>query len=481
MISSYTTNERELKNSSNMSIFVFLLASATLFYQADKSYWVSSVPDFILTISAILLLFVPWSAKLLFIFSILQIATVLPESTPHTSNNWLFISFLNLSILFAFVTVLIEKGVFPHNVSALESYSFPLIRACFFIFYFFVVFHKLNQDFFYPSLSCAADLYSKLSERFPILPQGIWADYISIYGTIISEAAIPILVATTRFRTLGLLYGSLFHYILGLNDFYAYSSMLIALYFSFAPSSFNRGLQDFWNQFSKAKYYRYIKIALVVLWVLLFLAILAVLAVQNENLNLRRFTRSGAYALWILYSPLVMVLYFTVMRRVRDQFIGTVSLLKPRRLWHVSLLLIVFFNGICPYLGLKTETSFAMFSNLRTENGYWNHLILPEWMKIAHYQDDLVTIVFSSHPELQGYKDRSEKLTTFEFQKVTNRICRDKYNPVQVQLFHNEKFYGLEDVCAFSFLTKQPNVIAGKLLRFRPIKDSSGSYCTYYH
>ncbi len=43
--------------SSNMSVFVFLLATAALFYQADKAYWVLSVSHFLLTISAILLLF----------------------------------------------------------------------------------------------------------------------------------------------------------------------------------------------------------------------------------------------------------------------------------------------------------------------------------------------------------------------------------------------------------------------------------------
>ncbi len=76
---------------------------------------------------------------------------------------------------------------------------------------------------------------------------------------------------------------------------------------------------------------------------LLILAILVVLMIQNKDLNLKRISRSGAYALWIMYSPFFMVLYFAVIRRVRGEFVGIVSFLRPKRLWHVGLLLIVFF------------------------------------------------------------------------------------------------------------------------------------------
>jgi len=459
---------------SNMSIFVFLLAVAALFHQLDKLDWFYSLPSFILSVVSILLLFKPWSVKLLLLFSISQIATVIWNSPIH-SDHWLITSFLHITILFAFITVLVERGVFPSNVSALESHCFPLIRALFFIFYFFVVIHKLNQDYLNPQLSCAVALYGELAERFPIFPQGVWFDYLAIYGTIISEVATLVLVGTNRFRTVGLLYGTLFHFILGLDGYVVFSSMLIALYFSFAPKMFYRKLDHLWSMFSKGEYIRYVKIALIILWVLLFLTALVILATQGSDLNFKSVSRSGEYALWILYSPLIMVLYFIVIRKLKVRPVDTISLLKPRRLWHVSLLLILFFNGMCPYLGLKTGTSFSMLSNLHTEKGNWNHLILPEWMRIAHYQDNLVTIVSSSHAELQGYKERGEKLVTLDFQRIISKHCRGKYTPFSVQFISNEEFHNIKNACNSSILTKHLSSILEKLLVFQPVSET----CTF--
>jgi hypothetical protein len=62
-------------------------------------------------------------------------------------------------------------------------------------------------------------------------------------------------------------------------------------------------------------------------------------------------------------------------------------------LWIVPALLAV--NGACPYLGLKTGTAFAMYSNLRTEGSEGNHWFLPRW-RLWNYQDQFVTILSSN-------------------------------------------------------------------------------------
>jgi hypothetical protein len=55
----------------------------------------------------------------------------------------------------------------------------------------------------------------------------------------------------------------------------------------------------------------------------------------------------------------------------------------------VALLLVVL-NAASPYLGLKTRFSFTMFSNLQTEPGRWNHVVLPEAMRVFGMQDGIV-------------------------------------------------------------------------------------------
>jgi hypothetical protein len=50
-------------------------------------------------------------------------------------------------------------------------------------------------------------------------------------------------------------------------------------------------------------------------------------------------------------------------------------------------------NGFSPYLGLKFNYSFAMFSNLRVDEARWNHLILPEWVRLSKH-DGYVHVLF---------------------------------------------------------------------------------------
>ncbi|MGI8624212.1 MAG: hypothetical protein ACR2NB_12190, partial [Solirubrobacteraceae bacterium] len=82
----------------------------------------------------------------------------------------------------------------------------------------------------------------------------------------------------------------------------------------------------------------------------------------------------------------------------------------------VGLLALVL-NAASPYLGLKTEATFAMFSNLQTEPGHWNHLLLPERLRIFDAQDDLVRIVRSSDPRLERRVHDKTLMVRFELER----------------------------------------------------------------
>lgn len=62
-------------------------------------------------------------------------------------------------------------------------------------------------------------------------------------------------------------------------------------------------------------------------------------------------------------------------------------------------MLLVVLNAASPYLGLKTMYSIAMYTNLRTEPGLWNHLLVPESFRVFDLQDGLVQLVSSDDPE----------------------------------------------------------------------------------
>src|SRR5262249_33989411 len=63
--------------------------------------------------------------------------------------------------------------------------------------------------------------------------------------------------------------------------------------------------------------------------------------------------------------------------------------------WVVVLLIV--WNGLNPWIGLKTQTSLSMFSNLRSE-GEGNHLFLKR-IDLFPYQADMVEVV-KSEPDV---------------------------------------------------------------------------------
>ena len=78
-------------------------------------------------------------------------------------------------------------------------------------------FHKLNADWFDPSVSCGAIFYAREREVFPFLPASPALAALSIHASLGFEMAIPLLLVFRSTRHLGILAGMLFHWILATN------------------------------------------------------------------------------------------------------------------------------------------------------------------------------------------------------------------------------------------------------------------------
>ena len=72
---------------------------------------------------------------------------------------------------------------------------------------------------------------------------------------------------------------------------------------------------------------------------------------------------------------------------------------------------------------LKTQGTFSMFSNLRTE-GSSNHLFLKR-IDLFPYQSDVVSISGSSQPGLARWAARQPPMTYFEFRQLASSIAGD--------------------------------------------------------
>ncbi|WP_028936225.1 hypothetical protein [Pseudonocardia spinosispora] len=247
--------------------------------------------------------------------------------------------------------------------------------------YLFTVFDKINTAFFDPATSCAGtllgDLFTKNGLGFaipPVMVQG------AAIGTVLVEATILALLAVPRCRRWGLLLGIGFHLVLAPATFWDFSTTVFALYLLFVPTRVFAGLVG--------RSDRTRRIALVAFGIHLLMAIVAGLTGA----------RSGPHA--AVWHVLIVVAWYVSVLPLLVQLLracfadrGPATGYRPRPVVLLLVPLLVFVNGLAPYLGLKTVASFSMFSNLHTEQGRTNHLVPGlASLQVIPYLRDTVTL-----------------------------------------------------------------------------------------
>ena len=127
-----------------------------------------------------------------------------------------------------------------------------------------------------------------------------------------------------------------------------------------------------------------------------------------------------------------------------------------------------------PYLGLRTRTSFTMFSNLRTEGGQTNHLFMPLSWHFAGWQKDIVQPLASSHMGLDAARDTLLTYFTFhtEVSRITGRFWVRYLRNGEEHLFNSADQPGHQ-------LLQRPSWILRKWLVFRPVDATGPMKCRH--
>ncbi len=149
----------------------------------------------------------------------------------------------------------------------------------------------------------------------------------------------------------------------------------------------------------------------------------------------------------------------------------------PYRLAHPVLAvvpLLLFVNGMTPYLGLKSENAFAMFSNLRTEGGETNHLFIPVATQVFGFQRDLVEVVDSSDPGLKRLGDDGLLIPYFELR----RILAGAPESAVVYRRGTEKV-SLTQASQDASLVTAPSYLQRKTMRFRMVQKAGETACRH--
>ena len=103
--------------------------------------------------------------------------------------------------------------------------------------YFYGIFHKINTDFFDPTVSCAVALYQPLAGGFG-LADNIVGQWVAIWATFIIETITIVALYWKRFFAIGLIGGMMFHYVIPISVYSWYmdfSSLVLALYILSIP------------------------------------------------------------------------------------------------------------------------------------------------------------------------------------------------------------------------------------------------------
>ncbi|ATB42182.1 hypothetical protein CYFUS_007659 [Cystobacter fuscus] len=284
---------------------------------------------------------------------------------------------------FMMLTLCLARGV-----EQMETFVSLGVQGLIVLTYFFAFLHKLNADYFSPERSCASQLVDFLCWDRGVHSPGLirFLRGVGIYGTVLVEGALPLLLLFPPTRPLALGVGVLFHFSMALLGIVNFSSMMYAGLMAFVPE------QALLDATAQVRALPPLVIgascgfSLLVVWVL---------TPRHANRHCPYVMRAPAWLIQLGFGAGTALLLLGIgMLSWRSlevpgwALLGSLEQGTLLTLWAAFLV-----NGLGPYLGFKTEFSFAMFSNLRCEP--WRHLFIPgnwrlfqgpDYVRIAHIE-----------------------------------------------------------------------------------------------
>ena len=331
--------------------------------------------------------------RLLIGASALVVASVVLEM-PVTGNHWLLAGLVSAAIL--------ATGGQPSTL-------FPVARTILLVFYAFAAFAKLNTGFFDPTVSCAVFYSNQWLDGLGFGPMA--ADSapatVAIWGTVLIESAVPVLLMVRRLRSWGVVVGTLFHTVISFDlnqHFFDFTSVLLPLFFLFAPTIMVQRMDQSW--------------AGVPAWARR-LVVAGFLVVGGATVVAAVLPLTASTAVLVTAVPFVLWIPFGIWWGV-----VLVRALAPGEKMNWSLrplaaliLAVTVLNGLTPYTEIKTAYGFNMYANLLTAAGESNHLVVRATAPLRRGYEDPVAIVDSSDEGLLGYKESGYLIAYPEFRR----------------------------------------------------------------
>jgi hypothetical protein len=365
---------------------------------------------------ALLLVWRPRWTHLLGLLAAVMLARYM-IAMPVAGNNKMITAFMNAGILIIGAHALLRYKSTADIRDNMYEHMRVVARALLAVMYFYGIFHKINTDFLDPSVSCAVALYTPLADGFG-LEDSLIGKYLAIWSTFIVEAIAIVSLYWKRYFAVGLLLALMFHFVIPISVYSWYmdfSSLVLALYILSVPREVSAQFYDRCARLFRLLRDRFGSLGQALPFGIVIVIAVAVVAVLASFSPQPKIAPSHAYQsvwvlMWVVYGGITMLL-------LADAALSHLPWRGPagsrRPLWLYAVPAVLFVISAAPYVGLRTEASIAMFSNLHTEGGITNHLVITQPWNLFQYQRDVAMIKASSDPDLQSYADRNLGLVMF--------------------------------------------------------------------
>lgn len=447
-------------NLSYGSIFMMLWCVMIIAEYDNFLSWHTTPYHVLSVLAAYTGLFFARSKYVISVVLLTQIAVCL-KLMPVVANHWFFAMVISGTLLIPLLSQIIHDRFdnAPVDPDYLKK-AFPVVRLLTIVMYYFAVFHKLNADFFDPQLSCAVHIYQKIVGSGCMLPlpqqPELWFRYLLIYGTLLIELAIPVLLMLRRTWFAGIIVGGVFHLATGMLIRH-FPTLMFVLFFLFIPVGAAKPLtQKFDTLIRRLTQDSFGIMGALVLQAAVF-TVASILVLQHDTgkgIGFYLWAKEGHLSamwpllrLWGIMATVTFVMLIFFSTRHGYFHIHRARLFYSPWLFLYLIPVLYVVNCLSPYIGLKTSATMAMWSNLHTLNGQNNHLLLRgnRW-KIFPYLDDMVEIVDTNVPGWRGRLVQQKRLIAFTMlkQMVQNQV-RYSRGRVYIEYIRNGRRYSVND------------------------------------
>lgn len=295
--------------------------------------------------------------------------------------------------------------------------------------YLFAAFHKLNRDFFDPAVGCTTYGLREIAEYYRLDPA--FFDVFAgghAYLAVALELAIPLAYLWGR-RDFARVLAVVFHIPLTLTMAPAFAFVMAVGHAAFVTPGDAERLAAVLRRDGRR-------------------FLLAAVLVTSTSL-----LAHGAWPEWTMVpreAALWFALFWFTAAWIRTLRAGErIDTLERAGKMPMVVVGIFVLNCLTPYLGLQFQHAGAMLSNLRIDRGCWNHLVMPEALRV---RDDYVRVdrvVFGRPGNIPDYEQTvlEQLWSPPQFRQMRRNWCRPEIRPFALEGEFRGRRFAIHDLC----------------------------------